>query len=441
MTDEKTPEDTTPAETSENTNVQESVNEAHQAAQIHFKGQQSKDLSSPTYQEVRADAERAADIAQNLHNTIATATPKTPVDETMRNDSDKAAQAQNDINSGADPLAAYAGYSAYAVPQPEPDGTHRNYYENPLTYDEYSVSENKKGLDVKYNLTEIIPGKQAAATNDPNLILGSSSSNQSFSYNEHTSGNNTIVTTEYTVTGSHTPSSVDINQKNTQLTEFENKKNFTYVYDKDKRLVEKTYHSESNNIISDSHSQAHKGQDMSGAEKGYFRKTTEVTAIRGQSTRFAQTELSRDGQEQKVLSGWKNKNSETYSYRQGENYREASHHQNDKGEWIYEGSINKVVDDNIVSSQELSPALAEKEFNRLKGKCNHELNELTDSQSLDDYASRLGSAKPQPDLGALWKNVTPTQEDREQAEQANAEFADQYANKPAAIAAIRQKTR
>ncbi|MBO5038395.1 MAG: hypothetical protein J6C85_02915 [Alphaproteobacteria bacterium] len=428
-TNEQTPANTAAADT------QKILADTHETASAHFKTSQQS--TNESYQAIRQNAERAADMIKNLHHTIEASTPEGATAEVMRSDNKKAMQAKKDINK-EDPLAAYTGYSAYAVPQQDTKNEHRNYYENPLTYDEYSVSENKKGLDVKYNLTELTLGGQAKATNNPNLISGNHTSKQSFSYNEKTSGNKTIVTTEYILSGEQTPSSNDIAEKRFQNTGFQNKRNNTYVYDQDKKLIEETIHAEADNIISDSHSQAHKGQDMSN---GYFKTATEVTAIRDEYTRFSQAELSLDGQEQKVLSARKDKSSETYSYRQGESSHEASYHKNNKGEWIYEGTISKIQDNKVVSSQKLSPALAQKEYNKLKQKCNQELEELTGAKNLDEYTSLLGSPKPQINLGAMWNDVNLTPADKAKAEQANAELTGKYTNIPAAIVATKRKER
>ncbi len=421
-----------------NADIQKEVAIAHSRASGHFNNSKN-DINSPTYQELHAQGQRAAEIAQDLHNRIAQSTSARPAAEVMRNDADNAKKTQQQITQGTDPLAAYTGYSAYAVLEPAEKDGNRNYYDNPLTYDEYAVSEDKKGLNVKYNLTELTPGGKAGAANDPNLILGGSSTEQSFSYNEKTSGNKTIVTTEHILTGTHSPSSIDINENRTQPMGFQNKQNHTCVYDKDKKLVEQTYRTVTNNTITDAKSSAHKGQDMSrGNEQGYFQKRVEASAVRGQYSRFNQTELSRDGKEQKVLSGWKNEHSEKYNCQQGNTLNEAVYSKNAKGDWVYSGSQNQTDGENIVSHREYSPEEAEKEFKRLKQSVNKELKELTGTNNLDAYADQLGAAKPQADLGALWSNINATQEDKAKAEQANAEFSGKYENAPAAIVALKK---
>ncbi len=449
MTDEATtaPENTTPEnetttpenqETQEPADIQASVENAHQAAAAHFSQQPS---IAPTYKELRADADRAAGIIQDLHTTIATSTPQGSTSETMQTDRQKATQAQEDIKNGTDPLAAYAGYSAYAVPQPEPDGKFRNYYENPLTYDEYSVSEDKKGLNVEYNLTELTPGSVARAVTDPNIVTGTGIEEKSFSYNEKKSGSNTIVTTEHTLKGTHTPGSYNINDGQTEADGFVNTRTGTYVYDKNERLTEQTMHSEANDIISDSRSVAHNKQDMSqGETKGYCRTFTDITASRNAYTRFSHTEYAKDGTETEGLSGELRKSSESYIHQEEGTVTEACHRLNDKGVWVYEGGSGKFNGETMTNYAPFSPEKAEKEFKRLRKSANKHIKILTGAHDMAEYTQQLGAPRQSANLSAIW-NGRATPEDRIKAEQANAAVAETYANTPAAIVALKTTNR
>lgn len=412
--------------------VQKSLDDAHQKASAHFNAT-ARLSGNNSYDALRNNAEQAAAIIKDLHNTIKKSTPTGSTAEVMHSDNNKAQEALKNIDT-KDPLAPYEGYSAYAVPQSPEKDPDRNYHENPLTYDVYTVSEDKKNLNVQYSLTEMHPGGVSKAMNNPNAISGSSDDEQSFSYNEQKSGKKTIITTEHTTKGRRSPTSEHFHNNETLMSEFQNKTTNHLVYDKDKRLIEAKTCSESNRIISEG---SYSGKDLS---TGNYRTGAEITAVLGDYTRFAQAQWDKNGEIERELKGEKSKYTERYTYCKGNNYTEVSHRKNEKGEWVYEGCVGRIKGDELTSLQKFSPKLAEKRFKKFQEEAYNNIKDLTGAKSLDDYASRLGSPPPELSLDAIWNNQSNST-DADKAKEANEKFVKPYEDKPLALVAIKDNQR
>lgn len=420
----------------ENTDIQNSVQKAHHTAEAHFDQRQTNEniILSPTKEALQQDVAKATKIIQDLHSTIQNNTATSPTAEAMQSDEKKAVKTQKDIDNGKDPLAAYADYSAYAIPQ-----TKENSHETPLTYDKYTITEDKNEQNIKYNLTELTLGEAAKATNNENAFIGSNVEEKSFEYHEKKSGNNTIITTEQTLKGTHTPSSYHIENKEEQITTFSNTQQDQYVYDKNDKLTEHLTHRHSDNQIFDMKAISRKGQDMSrGDDKGYCHTVTEIRTGRNTYTSFYQGEYDKNRQLKQETNGTLKQSAENYSHRNGENTITVSYGQNDKGEWTYTGVKGKIKDDKMTNTETLTPQQAQKEFKKLQKKVNKEIKSLTGKGNLSEYANQLGEPKTSLSLDALWSN-SPTAESKERAEQLNEEVTQKYTNTPAAIVALKQQ--
>lgn len=427
-TTSKTPTDKTPTETSA-ADIQKALDETHTKASKHYKDYDAH--SYDTADQMRQYGNTARKISENLHNIIETSTPKEAPKTVIRQDRDNATQATSKITP-EDPLKAYEGYSAYAIPQNNTNDEKRNYYENPLKYDKFVVD----GNNVKYNLTEVIPGGETHATNNPNYIIGTDISEQSFSYNEKTSRGKTTITVETTTKGTCTASSEHIHAGQNYTTDYENTATNTNVYDSNNYLIEHTHHNQSSYHITDSHTKAHKGQDMSGADKGYFQTGTEIHTNQ-QGTMFYYTKLNKNRAVDEKITGSKTPRRETYYKQTGNKYITTSYEKNDKGDWLHTGKKGQIEGDQITITEILPPKQAEKEFRRLQQDVDSKTKELT-GKSFEEYNKQLGNKKPAHNLDTIFNNYS-TPEDAAQARKANAEMAEQFATTPAALVAIKSK--
>lgn len=433
-------DETPPQENNEQTtqptpvDIQKNISDTHQSATAHFDNFNSENHQFDTLSQMRQHAEKAKEISENLHTTIEQSTLTGDVADVMKQDGQNAAIATNKLTKTDDPLKAYEGYSAYAVPQTDADDENRNYYDNPLTYDEFTVD----GKKVDYNLTEVIPGGVAHATNNPNHIIGTNIHEQSFSYNEKTSGGKTIVTTEETTKGTRTAGSEHVHIGQDFTSDYENKRTHRNTYDSNDKLIESEYHSSSNHVLKDSRLTAHKGQDISG-NNGNLKTITDITA-QNNDTRFCYQEVNKDQTIKTELRGERIHGRESYSFQEGGNFLDTKYGPNNQGEMIYSGHKGKIQGTEIITLEELSEKEAEKEFNRLKKEVNKKTKDLTGQENLTDYEAQLGTPKLQHNLGTIFDNNS-TPEDAAKAQKANEETTQQFAATPAAIVAIKNKTR
>lgn len=411
--------------------IQQAADETHIRASSHYKRYSEDNHQSDTVSQMRQARDDALKISENLHNTIETSTPKEDTQTVMRQDRDNAIQATSEITP-EDPLKAYEGYSAYAVPQNGSDDENRNYYENPLKYDTFVAD----GNNVNYNLTEVIPGREAHATSNPNNVIGTSINERAFSYNEKTSGGKTTITVETTTKGTRTAGSEHIHIGQDHTTEYENTTTDKNVYDSNNRLIEQTHHSQSSYNITDSHTKAHKGQDMSGADKGYFQTSTEIRTDR-QGSDFNYTKLNKDRTVEETITGSKNQYRETYYKQTDDNYITASHEKDNKGEWHYIGEKGKIEGEQTTQIEPLSTEQAEKEFHRLQREVDNKTKELT-GKSFEDYNQQLGNKKQPYNLDTYFNNDS-TPEDAAHARKTNTEVADQFALTPTALVALKNR--
>lgn len=402
------------------TNVQESIAEARKATKEHF-AHHKKIPENPTISTLREDAKNAQKTIEKLHTILENTTSDEATADVMRIDQKNATQAHADITKGKDPLATYAGYSAYAVPQ-------QNGPQTNSTYDKYIVKEDKNEVNIEYNSAELTPAGENDKTN-------TYFEEKSYSYNEKKSNGKTIITTEQTSKTNRTPAGYAIispretNNKEEGPTTFIDEHKNKYVYDENDKLTKQIHHSRAEASIHTSQSVAYDGQDLS-KEQNPHTKTTIYALKASQSASFSHYEYTPEGKTKAITTAALKRDSETYTSRNSKQTIDVTYKKNKDGKWIYEGKIS-TTENGARKDQQLSPEQAKKQFDTMRNNVNKQINDLTGTNSMSEYRNQLGNPKSQQNQNAA---QTATSQRPPQPE----DIRKKYANTPATLVAMKK---